>query len=199
MNKLISLFILVSMSAFSAAAAVKTGAMAPDFTLTAVDGTEIKLSEHKGKTIVLEWVNPGCPFVKKFYSEGAMQRFQKMAKEMGVVWLSINSTNPMHRDYLSVEESLSWAQKHGVNSIWLLDEDGKVGKSYNAVTTPHMFIINPAGMVVYQGAIDSIRDAKPASVEKATNYVMSGLQAMMAGKALPESETIPYGCSVKYP
>lgn len=178
--------------------AVENGAEAPDFTLTDTAGNEVSLSDYAGETVVLEWVNPGCPFVRKFYDKGDMGEFQSKAADMDVVWLSINSTNSGHRDYLTPEESAAWASEHGHADTWLLDADGTVGKAYGAKTTPHMYIINPEGVLVYQGAIDSIRDADPASIDKATNYVMEALSALAEGKAIPDDQTRPYGCSVKY-
>jgi len=179
-------------------AGVENGETAPDFTLQTPEGKSVSLSDYKGETVVLEWVNPGCPFVVKFYQPGVMQMYQAQAKSMDVVWLTINSTNPDHRDYLNPEESLAWAGKHNVVSTWLLDSDGEVGRAYGARTTPHMFIINPEGKVVYQGAIDSIRSTDSSDIDAATNYVMANLKAMKAGEALVETRSRPYGCSVKY-
>lgn len=195
----IKLLGLLLMGAGLAHGAVENGAAAPDFSLPTATGEVVTLSEHAGKVVVLEWVNPGCPFVKKFYSVGAMQRFQAEAAAKGVVWLAINSTNPAHGDYMDQAESAAWAAENGVNAPWLLDEDGAVGKAYGARTTPHIYIIDAAGKVVYQGAIDSIRDAKPSSIDEATNYVMEGLTAVLAGGSPEPAQTRPYGCSVKYP
>lgn len=180
------------------AAAVKNGESAPGFTLSDMNGKEVSLSDFMGKTVVLEWINPGCPFVRKFYTNPDMPEFQKAAAEMGVVWLSINSTNPDHGDYLSPEETRDWAEKHGYAATWLLDPEGKVGQAYGARTTPHMFIINKDGTIVYQGAIDSVRDTKPESIAGATNYVMDVLKALATGEPVPDGNTRPYGCSVKY-
>lgn len=179
-------------------AAVENGDAAPGFTLQDATGKGVSLSDFAGKTVVLEWINPGCPFVRKFYAKPDMPDFQKAAAEMGVVWLSINSTNPGHGDYLSPEATREWADKHGHAATWLLDPDGKVGQAYGARTTPHMFIINSDGKVVYQGAIDSVKDAKPESIAGATNHVMDALKAMAAGDPVPDANTRPYGCSVKY-
>jgi peroxiredoxin len=199
MKRIFSIFsILTLLGAGSLFAAVETGSMAPDFTLTDLKGNEVSLSDYKGQTVVLEWTNPGCPFVKKFYDKGHMGKFQEKAAEMDVVWLTINSTNPDHRDYLTDAESKAWAKKHGVASTWLKDADGKVGQAYGARTTPHMYIIDGSGKLVYQGAIDSIRDAKPSSVDEADNYVMAALASMAAGKPVADGNTRPYGCSVKY-
>lgn len=183
---------------FSLLAGLTIGQEAPDFTLTDASGNTLSLSDYEGKTVVLEWINPGCPFVRKFYTNEDMASFQKKAGEMGVVWLSINSTNPDHRDYMTPEETRAWADEHGHEVPWLLDPEGTVGKAYGAITTPHMFIIDEGGNIVYQGAIDSIRDAKPASISEATNYVMQALTAMDEGTSFSDAQTRPYGCSVKY-
>lgn len=189
---------LVFACSLTLSAAVDNGDKAPGFTLQDVDGKSISLSDYPGKTVVLEWINPGCPFVRKFYTNGDMGAFQEKAAEMGVVWLAINSTNPDHRDYLTPEASAKWATEHGFEATWLMDPEGTVGQAYGARTTPHMFIIDPSGKVVYQGAIDSIRDADPDSIDQATNYVMEALSAMKEGKDIPDDQTRPYGCSVKY-
>jgi peroxiredoxin len=195
-KKYLSLFFLSF--AVSLFAAVENGQQAPGFTLQDVEGNTVSLSDFAGQTVVLEWINPGCPFVRKFYDKQDMPAFQKAAADMGVVWLSINSTNPDHGDYLTAEAAAKWAAEHGHAATWLMDADGTVGQAYGARTTPHMFIINKEGVVVYQGAIDSVRDANPDSIAGATNYVMDALKALEAGEAIPDAQTRPYGCSVKY-
>ena len=194
-NLILPLFLVFVLPLF---AAVENGQTAPGFTLQDVNGEAVSLSDFAGKTVVLEWINPGCPFVRKFYANPDMPEFQKAVEEMGGVWLSINSSNPSHGDYLTPAASAEWARKHGHAATWLLDPEGTVGKAYGARTTPHMFIINAEGKVVYQGAIDSIRDADPDSIPGATNYVMDALKAMSEGKPIPDAQTRPYGCSVKY-
>ena len=179
-------------------AEVTIGQQAPDFSLKDASGETVSLSDFEGKTVVLEWINPGCPFVRKFYGNQDMPVFQKRAAGMDIVWLSINSTNSDYRDYLTPEETRVWAGEHGHAASWLLDPEGTVGKAYGAVTTPHMFIINGSGKIVYQGAIDSIRDTKVESVSKATNYVMEALTALDNGTSFANAQTRPYGCSVKY-
>jgi peroxiredoxin len=196
MNKLVASLLLLFVTL--TAMAVDNGQKAPGFTLQDMNGKEVSLSGYTGKTVVLEWINPGCPFVRKFYNKQDMPRFQKAAVEMGVVWLSINSTNPGHGDYLSPEATRAWAASHGHAATWLLDPEGTAGKAYGARVTPHMFIINPEGVVVYQGAIDSVKDTKPESIPGATNHVMDALKAMAAGDPVPDANTRPYGCSVKY-
>jgi peroxiredoxin len=192
---ILSLFLCLSLPLF---AAVENGQKAPAFTLQDVDGNTVSLSDFAGKTVVLEWINPGCPFVRKFYDQQHLPAFQKKAAKMGVVWLAINSTKTSHGDYMTSEVSRAWAKKHGFAATWLMDADGTVGKAYDARTTPHMYIINPEGVVVYQGAIDSVRDAKPESIAGATNYVMDALKELAAGKPVSNDRTRPYGCSVKY-
>lgn len=192
---LIPLFLSFSLPLF---AAVQNGQEAPAFTLMDLDGNSVSLSDFDGKVVVLEWINPGCPFVRKFYDKQDMPAFQKAAAEMGVVWLSINSTNPDHGDYLTDEAAAKWAAEHGFAATWLVDPDGTVGQAYGARTTPHMYIIDAEGKVVYQGAIDSVRDANPSSIADATNYVMDALKALDAGDPIPDAQTRPYGCSVKY-
>jgi peroxiredoxin len=179
-------------------AAVSNGAAAPDFTLKAADGSDVTLSALRGSWVVLEWVNPGCPFVVKFYNVGAMQKFQQQAIAMGARWLVINSTTPSHQDYMDNAKTRAYIADKNVQIPWLDDSAGTVGKAYDARTTPHMFIINPEGVVVYQGAIDSIRSANAADIDKAENYVMTALAAAMKGEPIANEQTRPYGCSVKY-
>lgn len=180
------------------AAEVSIGETAPGFSLQTPSGETVSLADFRGKHVVLEWVNPGCPFVKKFYDSGAMQRFQREAQGMDVVWLSINSTNPNHGDYLDPEASMNYYTSKDVSSTWLMDPTGQVGRLYGASRTPHCFIIDPAGKVVYQGAIDDNRSANPKDIAGATNYVMTSLQALAAGGSVKDVETRPYGCTIKY-
>lgn len=177
----------------------QVGQPAPAFTLKDTKGREHSLSDFKGKVVVLEWVNHGCPFVKKFYSVGEMQKLQKEAVEQGVVWLSICSSAPGKQGHMSPEQ---WNQKNAevgfAGTAVLIDEDGKVGRQYNARTTPEMFVINAEGNIVYMGAIDSIRSTKSEDIAKSKNYVRAALAALKAGKAPEVTQTQPYGCSVKY-
>ena len=182
----------------SLAAEVSIGDTAPGFTLQTPSGETVSLADFQGQHVVLEWVNPGCPFVRKFYDVGAMQRFQKEAKGMGVVWLSINSTNPNHGDYLDPAASTQYYTSKEVASTWLMDPTGEVGRLYGATRTPHCFIIDPAGKVVYQGAIDDNRSANSADIAGAKNYVMTSLQALASGGTVEDAETRPYGCTIKY-
>lgn len=201
------IFPLTAIAAFFTAvislpAAVANGEQAPGFTLQTPGGETVSLSDHAGKYVILEWVNPGCPFVQKFYDAGAMQRFQEEAQSMGgdaeVVWLSINSTAPSQKDYLSAEDSQKYIKDKDVKSTWLLDPSGDVGRAYGATNTPHLYLINPEGKVVYQGAIDSIRSADAKDIERAENYILLALEASLDGREIETPRTRPYGCTMKY-
>ena len=183
----------------SAQAAASVGQPAPDFTLTDTSGKTVKLSDYKGKHVVLEWNNPGCPFVRKHYDSANMQALQKEAGGKGVVWLAINSTDTAHQDYLAPPKLGQWmTEQKAAPSATLMDESGTVGKSYGARTTPHMYMVNPLGTLIYAGGIDSIPSASTADIKTATNYVRVGLNEALAGKPLSKPTTQPYGCSVKY-
>ena len=201
--RLIALFAatVAAVSFNMAQAAVQTGSLAPDFSLNDIEGKPHKLSDYKGKVVVLEWNNPLCPFVKKNYEKsGNLPGLQKAATADGVVWLTINSgaagkeggdfTDAQLKDYLR--------KNNAVPTAYLSDHDGKVGHLYGAKTTPHLFVISAAGALVYDGAIDSIRSADPADIAKATNYLTAALNAVKAGKPVEKANTEPYGCSVKY-
>lgn len=185
-------------AATSALGVVNSGDEAPAFTLKTPAGESVSLSDFSGKYVVLEWVNPGCPFVKKFYNAGAMQAFQKQAQDTGVVWLSINSTSIDHGDYLDAAASSAYYNEKGVHSIWLMDASGEVGKAYGATRTPEMFLIDPSGKIIYQGAIDDHNSANPDTLDGAQNYVMAALTAALAGQPIVKAQTRPYGCGVKY-
>ena len=183
----------------SARAAATVGQAAPDFTLTETSGKTVKLSDFKGKHVVLEWNNPGCPFVRKHYDTANMQALQKEAGGKGIVWLAINSTATTHQDYLAPPKLSQWMTEQKASpSATLMDESGAVGKSYGARTTPHMYLVNPQGTLSYAGGIDSIPSASTADINTATNYVRVGLNEALAGKPLSKPTTQPYGCSVKY-
>ena len=191
---------LLVTTAMAAAHAVTVGQAAPDFSLTDVNGKTVKLSDFKGKNVVLEWTNPGCPFVVKHYGSNNMQSLQADAKAKGVVWLSINSTEKNHSDYLTpvkLNAKINGEWK-GASSYLLMDESGKVGQAYAAKTTPHMYVINPTGTLVYAGGIDDKRSANPADVKTAKNYVRAALDETLAGKPVSVATAQPYGCSVKY-
>lgn len=180
-------------------AEAKAGEAAPNFTLTDSNGKSHQLSELKGKTVVLEWVNYECPFVKKHYDSGNMQGLQKEYTGKGVVWLAVASSAEGKQGYYAPKETNEMAakQKSAATAI-LLDADGTVGRLYGAKTTPQMFIINPEGKVVYAGAIDDKASAKPEDIATSKNYVKSALDETLAGKPVSTASTVSYGCSVKY-
>ncbi|MDX6766439.1 MAG: thioredoxin family protein [Candidatus Methylacidiphilales bacterium] len=179
--------------------AAEVGKPAPGFTLTDTQGKSHNLSDFKGKTVVLEWINHGCPFVVKHYSGGSMQALQKDTTSKGVVWLSICSSAPGKQGHLSPTDwNKTTSEKGAAPTAVLLDEDGKVGRLYQARTTPHMFVIDPAGKLVYAGAIDSIKSTDSADVPKATNHVKAAVEEVLAGKPVTTASTQAYGCSVKY-
>lgn len=185
--------------AINAVAAPAVGQPAPDFGLTSTDGKPVRLSDFRGKHVVLEWTNPGCPFVRKHYGADNMQATQREAAGKGVIWLAINSTEPGSGDYLKPAQLAAWLGGHkAVVTATLMDEDGEVGKAYGARTTPHMYIVGPQGTLLYAGGIDSIPSAKVEDIKSATNYVRQGLTEVLSGKALSAPVTKPYGCSVKY-
>ena len=188
----------ILMQGHAMAAPAVVGQSAPGFTLTDTAGKPVRLADFKGKTVVLEWNNPGCPFVRKHY-QGNMQALQKEAAAQGVVWLAINSTETASGDYLSPAQLARWMQdKQAAPTATLMDEDGVVGKAYGARVTPHMYIVNAQGVLVYAGGIDSIPSSRVDDIPKATPYIRQGLGEIKAGKPLSVSTSQAYGCSVKY-
>jgi peroxiredoxin len=175
------------------------GSSAPEFSLPDVKGKNHSLTEYKGKYVVLEWFNPECPFVKKHYGSENMQKLQKQFTDKGVVWLTIDSNAPGMEGNLTAEaaEKIMNSWKTHQTAL-LLDPDGNVGKMYGAKNTPQMFVINPEGKVVYQGAIDSKASPNPNDIPESTNYVKAALEESLAGKPVSNPTTKPYGCSVKY-
>jgi thiol-disulfide isomerase/thioredoxin len=184
----------------AALAAVAPGQPAPDFTLTGIDGKQYKLSDFRGKNVVLEWFNSECPFVQKHYESGNMQGLQSRYVGKGVIWLAINSTNPHHSNYRDPTRSQAilkdWKSSP---TAFLLDPEGKVGMAYSARTTPHMYIIDPTGKLLYMGGIDDRPTASQRDISGAKNYVAVALDQVLAGKTVSENNTRPYGCSIKYP
>ncbi len=179
--------------------AARAAEAAPAFTLTDSNGTSHSLSDFAGKVVVLEWINHDCPFVKKHYDKGHMQALQKEATDKGVVWLSICSSAPGKQGHQSAEGHNKLAKAKGVHATAILiDEDGKVGKAYKAETTPHMYVINSEGLLVYQGAIDDKRSTNPDDIASSKNYVREALASVWAGTPVAEPKTKAYGCSVKY-
>jgi len=175
------------------------GKPASDFTATDSNGKSHSLSDYKGKVVVLEWLNHGCPYVKKHYNSGNIQALQKTYTKKGVVWFSIISSAPGKQGYCTPEEANEVInQKKAFPTALLLDPDGIVGKLYGAKTTPHMYIIDSEGILVYNGGIDDIRSTNTDDIAKAKNYVKLALDELLAGKEISIKTSRPYGCSVKY-
>jgi hypothetical protein len=185
------------LSSYSAAQVL--GQPAPNFTLADSNGRSVSLSDFRGRTVVLEWNNPECPFVRKHYGSGNMQRTQAAAARDNVVWLSINSGAPGNQGHMSGAEANAFVARSGARpAAYLLDPGGQVGRSYDARTTPHMYIVNPAGTLVYAGAIDDRPTANPEDINGARNHVLAALAELRAGRAVSVPTSRPYGCSVKY-
>lgn len=181
-------------------AAPALGEKAPDFEGTTASGETFKLSDHLGEVVVLEWTNHQCPYVIKHYDTGNMQDVQKEAKEIyGAKWVTIVSSAPGRQGHVSPEEALEIAEEAGAHiDAKILDESGVIGQMYEAKTTPHMYIIDAEGHLVYAGAIDDNSSPRHETVEGAQNYVLAALSDLQAGKAVQTAQTQPYGCSVKY-
>jgi len=199
LRTLISLFAASLGLASLVTARVEIGATAPDFTLTDIDGHTHRLSDYRGKIVILEWVNPECPFVVKHYESGNLPQTQATATAQGVVWLLISSGRPGAQGDFSEEEARAWqAQTGAAASAYIRDADGTVGRLYDAKTTPHLFIITADGALAYDGAIDSIRSTRQSDIAKAENYVTSALDALWRGEPVETTVTRPYGCTIKY-
>jgi hypothetical protein len=175
------------------------GAAAPDFSLPDSNGRTHSLSEYKGKTVVLEWNNPECPFVQKHYSSGNIPKQQADATAAGVVWLTINSGADGKQGHVDGAAANAFvAQYHAKPTAYLFDTDGKAGHAFGAKTTPHMYVIDGAGVLRYMGGIDSIASTDKEDLAKATQYVAQALAELKAGKPISVATSQPYGCSVKY-
>ena len=185
---------------FAAAhAAVAPGQSAPDFSLAAIDGRQLKLADFRGKYVVLEWFNSECPFVQKHYESGNMQGLQAKYTAKGVVWLAINSTSPKHSDFRDAPRSQAvLAEWKSSPTAFVLDPDGRVGQAYGARTTPHMYIVDPKGTLIYVGGIDDKASTSQRDIPVAKNYVAAALDSVLAGGKVADANTRPYGCSVKY-
>ncbi len=182
-----------------AALALAVGEVAPAFELKDTQGKMVKLADFKGRHVVLEWTNPGCPFVQKHYSSQNMQSLQKEFAGRNVAWLSVSSTARGATDYLEPAALQAKYQSWGAApTALLMDDAGSVGKAYGAKTTPHMYVIDPGGKLIYAGGIDDKRSADPADVKGARNFVKAALTESLAGKAVSTGAATPYGCSVKY-
>ena len=190
---------LCALVASPALAAPAIGKPAPAFAATDADGKVRTLEEFKGKVVVLEWTNNGCPYVKKHYNSGNMQGLQKSATDDGVVWLTLISSAPGQQGYLSGAEAKAWkTQAKASSAAVLLDPQGRVGRAYDAKTTPHMYVIDKAGTLAYMGGIDDKPTSDVADVKTAKNHVLAALGDVKAGRAVAQPVTKPYGCSVKY-
>ena len=184
----------------SPAWAVRIGEKAPDFTATDTNGQTHKLSEYAGKFVVLEWHNRGCPYTQKHYTSGNMERLQREWTGRGVVWLTVISSAPGKQGYVTAADENSYLKEmKAAPTAVLLDPTGAVGHLYDAKTTPQMIIINPQGLMIYDGAIDDKATTDTADIAISKNYVQQALEEAMAGKAVTVASTRPYGCSVKYP
>jgi peroxiredoxin len=181
------------------AAAAEIGRPAPDFDLADLDGKHVKLSDFKGKTVVLEWFNPGCPFVKASHTKGSLKDTAKRAVDKGIVWLAVNSGGPGKQGY-GAQANKDGAATFGMTHPILLDESGTVGHLYGATNTPNMFVVDPKGVLVYAGAIDNSPDGEGDSPTdgKLVNYVEQALADLAAGRPVTAPKTRPYGCSVKF-
>ena len=192
-HRLVLAFAVAVLLPACARAESAVGAAAPDFTLADLDGKQHKLADYRGRVVVLEWINPNCPFSRRHAEEGTMTR--TAAAHSKVVWLAINSTDTKHRDFLSPQQHASYDKEHAIAYPVLYDSDGKVGHAYGASTTPHMFVIDETGKVIYRGAID---DDPYGKGKQRTNYVDGALAEHAAGKPVDPASTKSYGCSVKY-
>ena len=188
-----------SLTPLGAAAQAVIGQPAPAFSAVDANGKAVSLADFKGKHVVLEWVNPGCPYVQKHYNSGNMPATQKAAIDKGVTWLAVSSTAKDAGDYRAPKDLVGWIQgKGGAPSATLMDDSGKIGRAYGARTTPHMYLIDPQGKLLYAGAIDSKPTSNPADIATATNYVNQAVGEVLAGKPVSQPTTRAYGCSIKY-
>ncbi len=197
--KLAVLSIAIAALPSLATAEAVVGKPAPAFSGQGADGSTVSLSALHGKTVVLEWTNNECPFVKKHYESGNIPSLQKDAAAKGIVWLQVISSAPGKQGYVDGASAIKLnAERKATPANTVLDADGKIGKTYEAQTTPHIFIINPEGVLVYKGGIDSIASNKAEDIAKAENYVTAALGSLASGKAIAKASTKPYGCSIKY-
>lgn len=199
MKQILTAFTALAIVAAPASAAPVVGQAAPNFKAADIDGKPVSLSDFRGKTVVLEWNNPECPFVKKHYGSGNMQKTQAAAAKDGVVWLSINSSAPGKQGHMDGAQAKAFVAQAGARpTAYLLDPRGVLGKLYDAKTTPHMYIVSKAGTLVYAGGIDDKPTPRPADVNGARNHVLAALSEIKAGKKVSVAASRPYGCAVKY-
>ena len=206
LKRIFVLLLVFGLAGFAAAAAAlnpeenppEIGDTVPDFTLNCWGGNPHSLSDYEGKIVVLEWTNPNCPFVVRVYKNGIIPGLQKEFTEKDVIWLTVNSTNPDHRDYETPEKLREiYGEWDADSSHFLMDPEGKTGKKYDAKTTPHIFIIDAEGILVYNGGLDDDPRGQMEAEER-THYVKTALNALLGGEEIENSATRPYGCSVKY-
>ncbi len=197
-NFICALTLILGTSAIAFADAVP-GKPAPAFEAKDGTGKTHNLATYKGKWLVLEWFNKDCPYVKKHYGSNNMQKLQKAYTDKGVTWLSVNTSKKGQQGYLTPAETIKEiATNHSAASAYLIDENGDMGRAYGAKTTPHMFVINPQGNVVYAGAIDDNDSSNPEVIATSKNYVAAALDAGLSGQPITTASTRAYGCSVKY-
>jgi alkyl hydroperoxide reductase subunit AhpC len=195
---MVAMALFVSPAAAEQQEKAQLGQKAPDFTLQDHEGNEVSLSDYEGQIVVLEWINDGCPFVVKFYRPGKMQEWQQKYGEQDVKWLIIASSSPGTQGYHTADGWQKIAGEWNIEVPILLDPDGQVGRKYEARVTPHMYIINKEGALVYRGGIDSIRSANSADIDRADQYVVNALDELLADESVSVAETQAYGCTVKY-
>lgn len=199
MKQMLAGLMAAALAAPAATAAPVVGQPAPNFRLTDVNGKAVSLSDFRGKTVVLEWNNPSCPYVRKHYDSGNMQKSQATAAKDGVAWLTINSGAPGKQGHMSGAEAKTVLAKSGARpAAYLLDPQGDVGRAYGAKTTPHMYVVSKAGALVYAGGIDDKPTPNPADIAGARNHVLAALSELKAGKPVSVATSRPYGCAVKY-
>lgn len=200
MTRMIPIAAIVAFALAAPGAAERpNGQAATDFKLTDASGKAVQLSDYRGKTVVLEWNNPGCPFVQRHYDSGNMQKTQGLARAGGAVWLTVNSSAPGKQGHLDAAGARKFvADKKAAPTHYLLDPKGVVGKGYAAKTTPHIYIIDGSGVLRYQGAIDDKPAARVEEMPAARNHALAALSEIKAGKPVSVARTQPYGCSVKY-
>jgi peroxiredoxin len=195
----LALLAVLAIATVAPLSAAKVGEKAPDFSVTDSNGKTHKLSDFKGKWVVLEWHNQGCPYVKKHYGSGNMQKLHKEWTDKGVVWLTVISSAQGQQGYVTAAQANAYvAEQKAAPTAVLLDPAGTMGNAYGAKTTPHMYVISPDGQLVYNGAIDDKPTTDQADVATANNFVSAALKEAMAGKAVTTATTRPYGCGVKY-
>lgn len=197
--KNIILAIALSLSANFSFADAKIGSPAPDFAVADAQGKTHKLSDFKGKYVILEWYNKDCPYVRKHYDSRNMQKIQSEMTGKGIVWLSVISSAPGKQGYLASADAVKNGEKEGTKATAILiDDNGKMGKAYGAKTTPHMYLIDPQGVLRYNGAIDSNDSADPKTIASAENYIIRAVASAEKGEKIARETSKPYGCSVKY-